>query len=59
MARTGALLRQAPLTVALAVVAVLVGAVTGSLWSPLAGRPLRADLAEGVGRIQKLLAEAH
>ncbi|MGZ4697547.1 MAG: bifunctional lysylphosphatidylglycerol flippase/synthetase MprF [Oryzihumus sp.] len=53
MARTGALLRQAPLTVALAVVALVVGVVTGSLWSPLAGRPLRADLAFGLPSLEQ------
>ena len=52
MARARALVRQAPLTVLLAVLVLLAAVVSRSLWDPLAGRPAEADLAYGLPALE-------
>ena len=53
MARAGALVRQAPLTVGLAAAVLLAGVLTHSLWDPLADRPERLDLAYGLPTLEQ------
>jgi lysylphosphatidylglycerol synthetase-like protein (DUF2156 family) len=52
MARLATAMRRVPVTVSLAVVILALAIVTGTLWSPLTGRPLRASLTYGVPAVE-------